>query len=619
MWRDGEDAETNDRIANHGYYSLFTVRRKPAMMYLYVGNRQGGFDMVEHDFGDRDVNLNLGPYTGDDATWRLVQGWLKRCVDTHHDCNRKTNPGYIPDRLVEFDHTSSTPTFRVAPRDKISERTQYLTLSHYWGQHQGEEDRLLLTQGTYERLTEKRPISKLPKTFREAGEVAARLGFRYIWIDALCAFQDTEPNWRADSTVMAEVYRSSYLTLGALGSSGDDGGLFFSRDPAKVQTTVFNFEVDGPGLPKPYRFSLDKGWSWVLSFTREPLVRRAWVVQERLFSPRVLLVFWECYDAACSETHPITVSCSDGFGARAQQQAPIQAPPAPQAPKPHHFWKDLLGAPSRLSGSPDDLQALFSDWHAILMLYANCELTFSGDKLLAVSGLAKDMKRYLAQLGCDDTGYLAGIWHARLPQALVWNVRELGTRPVPYRAPSWSWAAVDAHTNMQDWIRRPDPSIEIVADVISASTDPLDPEDETGAVKAGVITLRGKLFAADLRPDFKTELFNEAMRRVRNVKSAETGEVLFSVPDDIRDGFYQWLVMFDTREDISGEVFCLPITHGESKTFSGQREWYFTGIALQKVEDDGCYRRVGSLNLNMVDERFEPVFGRLEKREVSVV
>jgi hypothetical protein len=44
-----EDEEINDRIAKLGYYSLFTVRRKPAMMYLYVRDSQGGFEMVEHD------------------------------------------------------------------------------------------------------------------------------------------------------------------------------------------------------------------------------------------------------------------------------------------------------------------------------------------------------------------------------------------------------------------------------------------------------------------------------------------------------------------------------------------------------------------------------------------
>jgi hypothetical protein len=57
-----DDQESNPRIEKLGYYSLFTVRRKPspAMMYMYVGNREGGFEMVPHDCKPFDI----------------LQGWL---------------------------------------------------------------------------------------------------------------------------------------------------------------------------------------------------------------------------------------------------------------------------------------------------------------------------------------------------------------------------------------------------------------------------------------------------------------------------------------------------------------------------------------------------------------
>lgn len=40
-----KDAEPNPQIQRLGFYSLFQVTREPAIMYMRVGNRQGGFEM----------------------------------------------------------------------------------------------------------------------------------------------------------------------------------------------------------------------------------------------------------------------------------------------------------------------------------------------------------------------------------------------------------------------------------------------------------------------------------------------------------------------------------------------------------------------------------------------
>jgi len=277
----------------------------------------------------------------------------------------------------------------------------------------------------------------------------------------------------------------------------------------------------------------------------------------------------------------------------------------------HHVWKDLAEAPSRSFGSSDDLSTLFTDWYSIQMLYSKCELTVPGDKLVALSGLAKDMKRHLAKLGCEDTGYLVGIWHARLPQALVWNVRDCGTRPATYRAPSWSWAAVDATVVMHDW--RPLPVPRLLADVISARTTPLDPDDETGFVTGGVMTLRGKLFTAELHPYKRIEIINEAGRKIVSFQGIGAGEALFKVPD-IRGN--TWNIIFDTKEDISDKVFCLPVTWTESK-FNDYPNWHVGGLALRR-DDDG-YRRVGCLSLEMIDDTLWPVLEYVAEREVVIL
>jgi hypothetical protein len=98
----------------------------------------------------------------------------------------------------------------------------------------------------------------------------------------------------------------------------------------------------------------------------------------------------------------------------------------------------------------DPLENLREVWARIVREYSSRLVTFSKDKLPAIQGVAKRFKKGI--LG----SYLAGIWEAHLPAALLWNCSQgYGQRPViidqrnlprgheTYRAPSWSWASYD--------------------------------------------------------------------------------------------------------------------------------------------------------------------------------
>jgi len=47
------------------------------------------------------------------------------------------------------------------------------------------------------------------------------LGFRYLWIDAICILQDSVNDWEYHASRMARIYSNSQLTI--LASSGRDG------------------------------------------------------------------------------------------------------------------------------------------------------------------------------------------------------------------------------------------------------------------------------------------------------------------------------------------------------------------------------------------------------------
>jgi hypothetical protein len=88
-------------------------------------------------------------------------------------------------------------------------------------------------------------------------------------------------------------------------------------------------------------------------------------------------------------------------------------------------------------------------WQAIIEAYSKCSLTMERDKLPAIAGVAK-------VLGCqEDRGrYLDGLWEKDFfKQALwwVWSNRENVRKPKQYRAPSFSWASVDAEIVHHSW------------------------------------------------------------------------------------------------------------------------------------------------------------------------
>jgi hypothetical protein len=80
-----------------------------------------------------------------------------------------------------------------------------------------------------------------------------------------------------------------------------------------------------------------------------------------------------------------------------------------------------------------------SMWSWIVERYACSELTCAADKLVAISGLAREI-----QMQTRDQ-YVAGMWRKDLEFQLCWDnlVGQQCQRVAPYRAPTWSWASLD--------------------------------------------------------------------------------------------------------------------------------------------------------------------------------
>jgi hypothetical protein len=86
-------------------------------------------------------------------------------------------------------------------------------------------------------------------------------------------------------------------------------------------------------------------------------------------------------------------------------------------------------------------------WRSLVETYSGCRLTFSTDKLVAISGLASRIGR---DMQCE---YLAGMWRRDLEHQLLWKVVKPEKAVVAdgTRGPSWSWASVDSAVRLDGW------------------------------------------------------------------------------------------------------------------------------------------------------------------------
>lgn len=209
---------------------------------------------------------------------------------------------------------------------------------------------------------------------------------------------------------MASVYANSYLTIAAALAKDTIAGCFSHRAPQKQVRLDY---ISSEGIRGEILASLlpifDETMPDIYAEMRDcPLASRAWALQERLLSRRVLhfgkeQMYFECKQGFMSESGLLTTS--------------------------HFSSLDLSQMPNQ--------ESVYEYWHKLLFhQYGHLLLTKSSDRLPALAGLASLFSKRLG----DD--YLAGLWKTPLVKSLFWNVH--GARTISsYRAPSWSWASLD--------------------------------------------------------------------------------------------------------------------------------------------------------------------------------
>lgn len=414
-----------------------------------------------------------------DTHLRRISSWRTICAQEHECCPSGEEPRELPTRVIAVN--SADPRYVKLVNTHRGRTAIYACLSYSWGTGSQHCTTTRNIKGHLQRIL----ISDLPDTVADAIKLCRALKIPYIWIDALCIIQDDKDDWSREAAAMARIYGSSVLTI-SVPNTEDCTEQFLTRSLAKYS----NVEVDWIHGPSGTAGVATLVYDWPRNhnslLSGSPWMERGWTFQEWVLSPCVLhcgstLTIYECLHGTCYESHADEDKQSfESLDLRSGASLDAHETKSPLLPAHANTWPQdssttkeqnslvelhntsrLFERVRRVQTGPTGLQTNTSrpSWSDVVTEFCGRRLTNDTDKLPAIAGLAVRFQTYKnAPLPkARQYNYLAGLWwdgsptldrpseDAELPTGLLW--RRAGdehlSKLAAYRAPSWSWAALD--------------------------------------------------------------------------------------------------------------------------------------------------------------------------------
>lgn len=99
--------------------------------------------------------------------------------------------------------------------------------------------------------------------------------------------QDSLEDWEKEATSIGTVYAGALINLSVAGASNSDIGCFHTRESSLLDPCIA--AVNWGGLPEgPGTYFVHNSHVWEHAVNNMPLLRRSWVLLERLLANRVL-------------------------------------------------------------------------------------------------------------------------------------------------------------------------------------------------------------------------------------------------------------------------------------------------------------------------------------------
>lgn len=376
------------------------------------------------EFGPEDIYSSS---FASEECFAQINSWIQRCVHDHvSSACSNSEPSVLPKRVLDLGGNDIASVVKLVETN--GELEAYTTLSHRWGA----SHILSTTAATLADRLAGIAFNTLPKTFQDAVTVTRKIGVRYLWIDSLCIVQDDIEDWEIESSKMGQIYTNSFLTIAAASASSGVQGFLNSREPfAGIKLKSAEDAGGEPDIIAQKQMIHSRG-DRDPSEETTPLLTRGWALQEDILSRRLLTYYhdemtWQCVSANTCEcqggqfndnefTSIELKSLCLGFES---DSVHLLGKTGEQRSKYYRLWRDLISR------------------------YTQRDLTYAGDLLPALSGIAKAFSNTL------NDQYFGGMWRGDLMRELVWAVDQdlliagNGELAARYRAPSFSWSSID--------------------------------------------------------------------------------------------------------------------------------------------------------------------------------